>query len=118
MLADGTGDDDYLALLDHHLPTVLDRARPDVVFYVSGADPYRGDRLGRLALTIDGLRLRDATVLDTCRARGVPVVVTMGGGYAADLDAVVTIHANTLREAVRSLGAGRRSTSAGPHVLA
>jgi acetoin utilization deacetylase AcuC-like enzyme len=118
MLDDGVGDDEYLALLGRHLPVVLDRARPDVVFYVSGADPYQGDRLGRLALTIDGLRVRDATVFDTCRSHGVPVVVTMGGGYAADLEAIVTIHANTLREAVRSLGAGRGSTSSRPRVLA
>ena len=103
MLDDGLGDDGYLALLEQHLPSVLDRARPDVVFYVSGADPYHGDRLGRLKLTIEGLRRRDAVVFAGCRARGVPVVVTMAGGYAVDVGAIATIHANTIREAVRTL---------------
>ena len=103
MLDDGLGDDGYLALLEQHLPSVLDRARPDLVFYVSGADPYHGDRLGRLTLTIEGLRRRDALVFAGCRARGVPVVVTMAGGYAVDVGAIVTIHANTIREAVRTL---------------
>jgi hypothetical protein len=102
-----------------------------VVFYVSGADPYHGDRLGRLTLTIEGLRQRDALVFAECRARGLPVVVTMAGGYAMDVEDIVTIHANTIREAVLSIGidppsprspgmglrrAGRRA--AGPHVLA
>jgi acetoin utilization deacetylase AcuC-like enzyme len=103
MLDDGVGDTEYLAVLGHHLPLVLDRARPDVVFYVSGADPYHGDRLGRLRLTIEGLRLRDAFVFGECRRRGVPVIVTMAGGYATDVEAIVTIHANTIREAVRTL---------------
>jgi acetoin utilization deacetylase AcuC-like enzyme len=102
MLADGVGDTEYLAVLGHHLPSVLERAQPDVVFYVSGADPYHGDRLGRLTLTIEGLRLRDALVFAECRGRGIPVVVTMAGGYATDVDAIVTIHANTLREAMRT----------------
>jgi acetoin utilization deacetylase AcuC-like enzyme len=109
MLDDGLGDDDYLALLAHHLPGVLDRARPDVVFYVSGADPYHGDRLGRLRLTIDGLRRRDAFVFAECRARALPIVVTMAGGYATDVEAIVTIHANTIREAVLSIGLAHRA---------
>jgi acetoin utilization deacetylase AcuC-like enzyme len=103
MLDDGVGDTEYLAVLGHHLPPVLDRARPDVVFYVSGADPYHGDRLGRLRLTIEGLRLRDALVFAECRRHGIPVVVTMAGGYATDVEAIVAIHANTIREAVRTL---------------
>jgi acetoin utilization deacetylase AcuC-like enzyme len=80
---------------------VLDAHRPDIVFYVSGADPYEGDRLGRLKLTIDGLRRRDSIVFGECRARRIPVVVTMAGGYATDVDAIVTIHANTIREATQ-----------------
>jgi acetoin utilization deacetylase AcuC-like enzyme len=99
--ADGTGDDEYLAALREHLPAVLDVRRPDLVFYLAGADPYEGDRLGRLKLTIDGLRTRDRLVFDACRDRDLPVVVTMSGGYAADVDAIVTIHTNTIREAVR-----------------
>jgi acetoin utilization deacetylase AcuC-like enzyme len=98
--ADGTGDDEYLAALREHLPRVLDARRVDLVFYLAGADPYEGDRLGRLKLTIDGLRARDRLVFDECRDRDLPVVVVMSGGYAADVDAIVTIHANTIREAV------------------
>ena len=100
-LEDGTTDAEYIAQLGAHLPSVLDSHLPDVVFYVSGADPYEGDRLGRLKLTIDGLRRRDALVFSQCRSRRIPVVVTMAGGYATDVDAIVTIHANTIREAAR-----------------
>jgi acetoin utilization deacetylase AcuC-like enzyme len=99
---DGAGDDEYLAALGAHLPSVLDGHRPDVVFYLAGADPYAGDRLGRLDLTIDGLRARDRFVFGACRDRELPVVVVMGGGYAPDVDAIVTIHANTIREAVHA----------------
>ena len=72
------------------------------MFYLAGADPYEGDRLGRLKLTIDGLRARDRAVFDACRDRDLPVVVAMSGGYAPDVDAIVTIHTNTIREAVFS----------------
>ena len=98
---DGTGDDEYLAALATHLPQVLDAHRPDLVFYLAGADPYEGDRLGRLKLTIGGLRARDRMVFDACHARSLPVAVAMSGGYAPDVDAIVSIHANTIAEAVR-----------------
>jgi acetoin utilization deacetylase AcuC-like enzyme len=100
--ADGAGDNEYLEALAAHLPTVLETHRPDVVFYLAGADPYEGDRLGRLSLSIDGLRRRDRFVFDACRARAIPIVVTMSGGYAPDVNAIVTIHCNTIREAVRA----------------
>ena len=99
---DGTGDDEYLTALAAHLPHVLDDHRPDIVFYLAGADPYEGDRLGRLKLTIDGRCARDRLVFDACRARMLPVVVAMSGGYAPDVDAIVTIHSNTIREAAHS----------------
>ena len=95
-LDDGTGDAEYLALLAHHLETVLTVHRPDFVFYLAGADPYEGDRLGRLKMTVAGLRRRDEIVLQRCRADGVPVAISMSGGYAPDIDAIVTIHANTI----------------------
>jgi acetoin utilization deacetylase AcuC-like enzyme len=98
---DGAGDDRYLATLADALPLAFDRSRPDLVFYLAGADPYEGDRLGKLALTIEGLRRRDEMVFDACAARGLPVAVAMAGGYAPDVDAIVTIHVNTVREAVR-----------------
>ncbi len=99
--ADGAGDAEYLTALDAHLPGVLDSSAPDIAFYVAGADAYEHDRLGRLKLTVEGLRARDAQVFDACRRRGIPVVVTMAGGYAEDVEAIVTIHANTIAEAVR-----------------
>jgi acetoin utilization deacetylase AcuC-like enzyme len=100
--ADGAGDDEYLAALADHLPRVLDSHRPNIVFYLAGADPYKGDRLGRLKLSIEGLRARDQFVFEMCRERGIPIAITMSGGYAPDVDAIVTIHCNTIREAVRS----------------
>jgi acetoin utilization deacetylase AcuC-like enzyme len=99
---DGAGDDEYLEALQTHLPRVLDRQQPDLVLYLAGADPYEGDRLGRLKLSIAGLQMRDRFVFRECRDRGIPVVVTMSGGYAPDVNAIVTIHCNTIREAVRA----------------
>ena len=99
-LDDGTGDEPYLAQLAHCLSVVLRTHQPDVVFYLAGADPYEGDRLGRLKLTIEGLRQRDQHVLWTCRSAGLPVIVTMSGGYAPDVNAIVTIHANTIKTAI------------------
>lgn len=101
-LADGTADDEYLALLQAHLPGVLTAHQPDFVFYLAGADPYEGDRLGRLKLTIDGLCQRDEIVIGACRRAGLPLAVSMSGGYAPDIDAIVTIHANTIRTAACS----------------
>ncbi|MBV9929150.1 MAG: histone deacetylase [Acidobacteria bacterium] len=97
-LADGTGDDAYLDTLKGHLPRVFGH-RPDLVFYLGGADPYVGDKLGRLSLTFEGLRARDETVLRECRGRGVPVATVMSGGYAAEIDDTVEIHCNTIRAA-------------------
>jgi acetoin utilization deacetylase AcuC-like enzyme len=102
-LDDGTGNEPYLAHLAQSLQVVLDQHKPEVVFYLAGADPYEGDRLGRLKLTIDGLRRRDELVLSRCRAAGLPVVVTMSGGYAHDVAAIVRIHANTIRAAAEVL---------------
>jgi acetoin utilization deacetylase AcuC-like enzyme len=101
-LHDRTGDDDYLGLLDRHLDEVLDAARPELVFYLAGADPYAGDRFGRLALSMAGLRARDRRVFEACRARGVPVALTMAGGYARDLADIAQIHANTVEELGRT----------------
>ena len=94
-LPDRTGDEAYLELLIRHLDGVLEEARADLAVFIAGADPYRFDRLGRLSLSITGLEQRDVAVLAACRRRGLPVAVVLGGGYAADLEDVVTIHANT-----------------------
>lgn len=96
---DGTGDGPYLDALAEHLDGVIRRHRPDIIFYLAGADPYEGDRLGRLKLSVEGLRSRDALVLGRCRAEGIPVAISMAGGYAPDVEAIITIHANTFRVA-------------------
>jgi acetoin utilization deacetylase AcuC-like enzyme len=109
-LEDGTSDEPYLAKLAHSLDVAFAH-KPEVVFYLAGADPYEGDRLGRLKLTIDGLARRDAAVLERCRMERVPTVITMSGGYAHDVNAIVTIHANTIRIA----GALARQISQDPY---
>ena len=77
----GTGDAAYLGLLEKHLPDAFAQSRPELVFYVAGADPLKGDPLASIALSINGLITRDTMVVDACRSRGVPLVVTLGGGY-------------------------------------
>jgi acetoin utilization deacetylase AcuC-like enzyme len=98
-LDDGTGDDEYLAVLRATLPGVLAAAGADLVVYLAGADPHEGDRLGRLRLTFDGLARRDAYVLATCREVGLPVLVTIAGGYGHDVADTVRVHAATARVA-------------------
>jgi acetoin utilization deacetylase AcuC-like enzyme len=100
-LPDDTGDAAYLAALRLHVPAVLRQVRPALVWYQAGVDPYHGDQLGRLALSKDGLRQRDTYVLTACRAAGIPVVVTLGGGYAPQIQDIVEAHCNTIRTAAR-----------------
>ena len=102
-LEDGTGDDEYLARLADVLPGVLRDARPDLVVYLAGADPHEGDRLGRLRLTFAGLARRDWMVLAACREVGIPVAVTIAGGYGRSVHDTVTVHVNTVR-AARAFG--------------
>ncbi|HEY0319424.1 MAG TPA: histone deacetylase [Pyrinomonadaceae bacterium] len=99
-LPDGTEDEAYLQKLEENLPHVLAH-EPDIVFYLGGADPFVGDRLGRLSLSMQGLRVRDELVLTRCRDRNIPVVTVMSGGYAANINDTVEIHANTIRAARR-----------------
>jgi acetoin utilization deacetylase AcuC-like enzyme len=102
-LAAGTGDVEYLVALAGALDRALEAfGLPELVFYVAGADPWEGDALGRLALTKDGLAGRDALVLDRFAALGVPVAVTLAGGYAPDVTDTVDIHAATIRAAAGS----------------
>jgi acetoin utilization deacetylase AcuC-like enzyme len=96
-LPDGTGDERYLEELRAALTQALRRARPGLCFVLAGADPYEGDRLGRLALTMNGLRERDVLLRDTLAQAGVPVCVTLAGGYAEDIRDTVEINVNTLR---------------------
>ena len=102
-LADGTGDDEYLDVLASALPRVIAAAAPDLVIYLAGSDPHEGDRLGRLRLTFDGLARRDAMVLDACREVGIPVAITIAGGYGRDISDSVRAHLNTARIAAAAL---------------
>jgi len=103
-LPDGTGDEEYLRVLRAHLPGVVEAARPDLVFYLAGVDPLAGDRFGRLSLTPAGLALRDATVLEEMRGRGLPVVLVLSGGYARTPGTTALMHAIVHREARRVFG--------------
>jgi acetoin utilization deacetylase AcuC-like enzyme len=112
-LPDGTGDEAFLCALDLHVPRLLDDHRPDLVIYLAGADPFRDDRYGRLSLSKEGLAARDSLVLDACRERAVPIVVTMAGGYGRNTEDTVDIHVRTLgiasaaeETAMRRAGAG------------
>jgi acetoin utilization deacetylase AcuC-like enzyme len=96
-LPDGTGDAPYLEALTDALPRALDRAQPDLAIYLSGADAYVGDRLGKLSLSKDGLAARDRLVLGVLRVHDIPVAVTMAGGYASDVRDTVDIHFETVR---------------------
>jgi acetoin utilization deacetylase AcuC-like enzyme len=101
-LQDGCDDAAYLDALDGALDALWRRTSPGLVFYLAGADPHEGDRLGRLKLSAAGLAERDRRVFDACRARGIPVAVSMAGGYGRDVDVTVGVHLHTLQTAYRS----------------
>jgi acetoin utilization deacetylase AcuC-like enzyme len=97
-LPDGTGDAEYLHRLAEALPMVAD-FRPDLLLYQAGVDPLQGDRLGRLSLSHAGLMARDETVFRFTKANGIPVAITLGGGYGDPISRTVEAHANTFRTA-------------------
>lgn len=101
-LEDGTDDDAYLDALDAALDRVLPITGAELVIYLAGADPFAGDKLGRLGLTKEGLAARDRMVLERCRDESLPVAVAMAGGYAPDVDDIVDIHFRTVAEAARA----------------
>jgi len=103
-LPDGIGDDDYLAILEKHLHQAFLDFSPQLLFYVAGADPYREDQLGGLALTMEGLRSRDALVFDYARRHGVPVASALAGGYARRLADTISIHVGTILAARDAAG--------------
>lgn len=98
-LDDGTSDEEYLDYLKRDVPEVLSKHKPEFILYVAGADPYKGDKLGGLRLTLDGLRSRDRFVLSEARKCGIPAAVVLAGGYSTDIEDTVTIHTNTILEA-------------------
>lgn len=104
-LPDGTGDSEYLETLDEALHRIR-MHDADLIFYLAGADPYEKDKLGRLNLTINGLKQRDEMVLTFAKSKSVPIVTTMSGGYALDIQDTVEIHCNTIRAAKETFFAG------------
>lgn len=105
-LPDKTSDTEFLETLGEALPRIF-LHNPDIIFYLGGADPFEKDKLGRLALSIEGLRVRDEVVLRFAREHQTPIVTTMSGGYALDINDTVEIHANTIR-AVKKVFYGQK----------
>jgi acetoin utilization deacetylase AcuC-like enzyme len=95
-LPDGTEDDAYLAALAKHLPPAIDAFGPDLILYQAGVDPHRDDKLGRLALSDDGLNARDRFVMHAARRRGIPLASVLGGGYGGDRLEVARRHVRSL----------------------
>ncbi len=100
-LPDGIGDADYLNLLHEVIPKVINEFSPDFVFYQSGVDILETDKLGKLKVSIDGCRKRDAFVFELCKSNKLPVVVTMGGGYSENIKTIVDAHCQTFEEAFK-----------------
>jgi acetoin utilization deacetylase AcuC-like enzyme len=96
-LPDGVRDQEYLELLRESLEEIIPKFAPQIIFYIAGADPFWDDQLGGLRLSLDGLKKRDRIVFEKARSRGVPVAVTLAGGYARNVEDTVRIHADTLR---------------------
>jgi acetoin utilization deacetylase AcuC-like enzyme len=112
-LPDGCGDDEYLAALDAALARIWAGPMPGLAFYLAGADPHEGDRLGRLKLSTAGLLERDRRVLAALHARRVPVALSMAGGYGHDLSSTLAVQVNTLNEAARHWALWREAGGGG-----
>jgi acetoin utilization deacetylase AcuC-like enzyme len=108
-LGDGTGDDAYLEALFLGARQAIASSKADFALYLAGADPYTGDRLGRLDLSKAGLAERDRIVFDLCRSAGLPVAVVMAGGYARPIEDTVSIHLQTIRTAVQAANGGAKA---------
>jgi acetoin utilization deacetylase AcuC-like enzyme len=98
-LPDGADDTEFLQALERGLEAALEAAHAELAIYLAGADPFEGDRLGRLSVTKSGLAERDRLVLEMCRERGVPVATTMSGGYASEVEDTVDVHFQSIRRA-------------------
>lgn len=103
-LPDFISDQAYLSLLDYHLGKLFDTVAPEFVFFQSGVDVIRGDKLGRMDLTLDGCKERDRMVFERCHRNEVPVAVNMGGGYSPEIRNIIEAHANTFRTAAFYFG--------------
>jgi acetoin utilization deacetylase AcuC-like enzyme len=102
-LPDGADDSEFLNVLERGLEAALEAADADLAIYLAGADPFEGDRLGRLSITKAGLAERDRLVLEACRDRGIPVAVTMAGGYARNVEDTVDVHFQSIKRAASLL---------------
>ncbi len=100
-LEDGTGDREYLQLLEQHLPAILAQHQPEFVFYQAGVDVLATDKLGKMALTVEGCGERDRIVFEACAEQGLPVQCSMGGGYSPQLRDIIRAHANTFAMALQ-----------------
>ncbi|PQB05281.1 histone deacetylase family protein [Aureitalea marina] len=98
-LADGTTDHEFLSILSDQLPKLIDSEKPEFIFYLSGVDIIESDKLGRLSCSVAGCRKRDEFVLSSCKEQGIPVQVSMGGGYSPEIKTIINCHANTYRAA-------------------
>ena len=94
---DGTEDDTYLTKLSQILPKTIKLVQPDFIFYLAGVDVIKNDKLGKLALSIEGCKNRDEMVFEECKKNNIPVQVSMGGGYSSQLKEIVDAHVNTFR---------------------
>ncbi len=110
-LPDGADDGEFLDALERGLERALEASRAELAIYLAGADPFEDDRLGRLSVSKEGLAERDRLVLESCRERGIPVAVTMAGGYARNVEDTVDIHFGSIERAAL-LGLERRLDSA------
>ncbi len=108
-LPDGADDETFLAALSGALEEVLELADWGLAIFLAGADPFAEDKLGRLSVSKEGLARRDRTVLEGCRSRGIPVAVTMAGGYAKEVEDTVDIHFQTIEKAANVLVSERRA---------
>ena len=98
-LRDGTGNEEYLQLLEAHLPDLLKNVQPDFAFYLSGVDILETDKFGKLKVTMQGCQQRDELVFNVLKQAGIPCVVAMGGGYSPQVKTIVEAHCNTFRQA-------------------
>lgn len=94
---DGSGDEIYLPLLKETLPRLIEEQKPDFIFYLSGVDILETDKLGRLSCSLEGCKERDRFVLQLCKDLGIPVQVSMGGGYSPEIKTIIEAHSNTFR---------------------
>ena len=99
-LLDKTEDSEYLKILEANLTKLIDRVKPDIMFYLSGVDVLATDKLGRLSMSINGCKTRDQLVFEAAKKHEIPVAVSMGGGYSERLADIVDAHANTFRVAL------------------